>query len=53
MFLADTNLLSELDVPDAFLAATARVHDLILVTRNVRHFDAVPDLGVENWFGES
>ena len=39
-----------IDMPDAFLAATARVHDLVLVTRNVRHFQNVPDLVVENWF---
>ena len=38
-------------VSDLFLAATARVHDLVLVTRNVRHFANVPDLAVENWFG--
>jgi tRNA(fMet)-specific endonuclease VapC len=41
-----------IDVPDAFLAATARVHDLVLVTRNARHFENVPDLSVENWFGD-
>jgi predicted nucleic acid-binding protein len=41
-----------IDVPDTFLAATARVHDLVLVTRNVRHFEDVPDLAIENWFGE-
>ena len=37
-------------MPDAFLAATARVHDLVLVTRNVRHFKNVADLLIENWF---
>lgn len=35
---------------DAFIAATALVHDLILVTRNARHFESVPELEVENWF---
>jgi predicted nucleic acid-binding protein len=39
-----------IDMPDAFLAATARVHNLVLVTRNVRHFQNVADLVVENWF---
>lgn len=38
-----------IDMPDAFLAATARMHDLVLVTRNVRHFQNVDDLMVENW----
>lgn len=31
-------------VPDALIAATALVHDLTLVTRNVRHFERVPRL---------
>lgn len=42
-----------IDTADAFLAATARVHDLVLVTRNVRHFENVPDLSIENWFGDA
>lgn len=39
-----------IDVPDLLLAATALAHDLTMVTRNVRHFDRVPGLLVENWF---
>jgi predicted nucleic acid-binding protein len=39
-----------IDIQDAFLAATALVHDLVLVTRNVRHFQNIADLVVENWF---
>ena len=35
---------------DGLIAATAKAKDLILVTRNVRHFDHVPGLLVENWF---
>ena len=42
-----------IEVQDAFLAATALAHDLVLVTRNVRHFDNVHGLTVENWFGEA
>ena len=42
-----------IEVPDAFLAATALTHDLVLVTRNVRHFQNVRGLAVENWFGEA
>ena len=33
-----------------FIAATALVHGLIVSTRNVRHFERVPGLVVENWF---
>ncbi len=35
---------------DPLLAATALEHGLILVTRNVHHFEHVPQLIVENWF---
>jgi predicted nucleic acid-binding protein len=41
-----------IEMPDALLAATASVHDLVLVTRNVRHFQNVPGLAVESWFSE-
>ena len=39
-----------IDMPDLLLAATALAHDLTMVTRNVRHFDRIPGLQVENWF---
>ncbi len=35
---------------DSMLAATAHVHELTMVTRNVRHFERVPGLVIENWF---
>jgi len=35
---------------DGLIAATAKDHDLTLVTRNVRHFDHVSGLRIENWF---
>ena len=35
---------------DGLIAATAKGLGLILVTRNVRHFDHVMGLKVENWF---
>jgi tRNA(fMet)-specific endonuclease VapC len=35
---------------DGLIAATAKAHDLVLVTRNVRHFDHVTGLKIENWF---
>lgn len=42
-----------IEVQDAFVAATALVRDLVLVTRNVRHFESVGGLTIENWFGET
>ena len=39
-----------IDWADVMLAATASVHGLTVVTRNVRHFDRVPGALVENWF---
>lgn len=38
-----------LDEPDTRIASVALARDLTLVTANVRHFDRVPDLTVENW----
>lgn len=35
---------------DLFIAATALVHGFSVSTRNVRHFERVPGLVVENWF---
>lgn len=35
---------------DGLIAATAKARGLVLVTRNVRHFDRVAGLEVENWF---
>jgi len=35
---------------DGLIAATAQAKDLVLVTRNVRHFDHVAGLKLENWF---
>ncbi len=34
---------------DLLIAAVARAADLTLVTRNVREFERVPELRVENW----
>ena len=39
-----------LEWTDLLLAATAQVHSLTVVTRNVRHFERVPGLTIENWF---
>jgi len=35
---------------DGEIAATAQVHGLVLVTRNVRDFELFEDLAIENWF---
>lgn len=34
---------------DFLIAATARTHGLILATLNVRHFETIEGLAVENW----
>ena len=39
-----------IDLADLFIAATALVHNLIVVTRNVRHFERIEGLQHENWF---
>lgn len=36
---------------DGQIAAIAAVRGLVLVTRNVRQFEAFTDLRIENWFG--
>lgn len=41
-----------LDEPDLRIASIALSRDLTLITGNVRHFDRVPGLTVENWLGE-
>ncbi len=37
---------------DLLIAATARAHDLVLVTGNTREFDRVPGLRVDDWEGD-
>ena len=34
---------------DSMIAATAMANDLVMVTDNVREFDRMPSLIVENW----
>jgi predicted nucleic acid-binding protein len=38
--------------PDLLIAATALVHDLTLVTGNVRHFAEIDGLRVANWLAD-
>ncbi|MCL4854114.1 MAG: hypothetical protein M5U12_25485 [Verrucomicrobia bacterium] len=52
-FLPDTNVLSELmkrDLEFDLIAPSAKAHGLILVTRNVKHFDHAAGRRVENGF---
>ena len=35
---------------DVLIGATALVGDLVVVTRNKRHFDRIPGLAVESWW---
>jgi tRNA(fMet)-specific endonuclease VapC len=41
-----------LDEPDLRIASIALAADLTLVTANVRHFDRVPGLTIENWLAD-
>lgn len=41
-----------IETADVFIAGTALAFGLVLVTRNVRHFQEVPGLEIENWFPE-
>ena len=34
---------------DLLIGSTAITHNLILVTNNVRHFEKIPDLSIQNW----
>ncbi len=38
---------------DLHIASVAILHGLILVTRNVRDFNLIPELRLENWFEEA
>lgn len=38
-----------IDDADLFIAACAKVHGLVLVTNNVKHFKRVKGLKLENW----
>jgi predicted nucleic acid-binding protein len=38
-------------IEDILIGATALVHNLVVATRNVRHFDRIDGLTIENWWG--
>ncbi len=39
-----------LSMPDLQVASIAVANDLILITGNVKHFERIPRLMIENWF---
>ena len=39
-------LSNGLDFPDALIASTCLTHNLYLYTKNIKHFDFIPDLAV-------
>lgn len=39
----------KIDVEDVLIAATALTHGFTVVTNNVRHFERIPGLRVEDW----
>ena len=40
--------LYKIKLPDAIIAATSMVHDLTLITRNIKDFESIPNLKVRN-----
>jgi tRNA(fMet)-specific endonuclease VapC len=38
-----------LDDFDILIAATAIVNNCVLVSNNIKHFERIPDLNIENW----
>lgn len=38
---------------DAIIAAVARSRQFILITNNIRHFENIPNLQVENWLNSN
>lgn len=39
-----------MDLEDVMIGSTALVHGLTAVTRNVRHFERIDGLAIENWW---
>jgi predicted nucleic acid-binding protein len=46
MFCRDFRQTHGVEIPDALIAATAKIHGVRLVTRNVRHFPMLDDVVV-------
>jgi tRNA(fMet)-specific endonuclease VapC len=43
---------SVVNAMDLMIAAIALVHDLTLVTHNIRHFEAIPGLRIVDWLSD-
>ncbi len=43
----DKRWQGNMDIPDSFIAATAKLHDLTLLSRNLKHYRNIPSLKVE------
>jgi len=43
----DLKRKNNVEIPDALIAATCLIYDLILITRNVKHFQYIPNLKLE------
>lgn len=41
---------ASIGIEDVLIGATALVHDLVVVTRNLKHFDRIDGLAVESWW---
>jgi len=41
----------KIKLPDALIAATAIAHEYILVTRNIKDFNYIPNLSIEDIYG--
>ncbi len=37
---------------DMLIASTALTHEMVLVTRNIKHFQRIEHLQLENWIDE-
>ncbi|HVW01713.1 MAG TPA: type II toxin-antitoxin system VapC family toxin, partial [Planctomycetaceae bacterium] len=48
--LLDTG--TPVDPRDLMIASTALHHNLTVVTHNLRHFEVIPGLRVENWLSK-
>jgi predicted nucleic acid-binding protein len=47
MIYRENHLRFHLDIPDSFIAATAIVHNLLLVTRNEKHYKGIEGLKLQ------
>jgi predicted nucleic acid-binding protein len=46
--LKEGNLIEDADI---LMAATAIVEELVLITNNIKHFERIKGLKIDNWIG--